>query len=179
MQLDQFQPVELSGQVEEIELDEELMEEFMQIPGETDNDKLMTLLNAWKDIENRTGRLKQEVAQLTQGLAQLKGSVKEPSVKYSGMSDGDLKGHHGPGSTPEKLRRVMALIMAYNADKPVDQRYRLSAANLRKVSGCRHNSVVDWTAQRQDEIDNYNETSGLGSVQSDRGKPDIVNIVVW
>ena len=171
----QLESIELSGQVEEIELDEELMEEFIQIPGETDNDKLRTLLNSFKEWESLT----QEYRQLTQGLAQLKGSLKEPRIKYSEMSDGELKGHHGPGSTPEKLRRVMALIMDYNADKPVGQRYRLSAANLRKVSGCRHNSVVDWMAQRQDDIDAYNEANDLGSVQSDRGKPDILNVVVW
>jgi hypothetical protein len=73
----------------------------------------------------------------------------------------------------------MAAIIAYNSERATAERYRLSAANLRKVSGCRHNSVVAWMAERSAEIDAYNSANDLASAMADRGKPEIEGLITW
>jgi hypothetical protein len=92
---------------------------------------------------------------------------------YSTMPSALLRVNQGPGSTPEKLRRAMAAIIVYNSIQPPEKRYKLSAANLRKVSSCRHTSVVAWMAENRDEIDAYNAANGLTGTQADRGKTSI------
>ena len=98
-------------------------------------------------------------------------------IDYAAMDSALLKGHHGPGSSGEKLRRAYAAISNYNAGKEPADSYRMSAANLRKVSGVRHNSVVAWMSERESEINDYNALNGLTSAQHDRGNLAIETVV--
>lgn len=98
-------------------------------------------------------------------------------LDYTTMPSEVLRKSQGAGSTPEKLRRAMGAIVAFNESKLSGEQYKLSAANLRKVSGCRHTSVVAWIAENEGEIDAYNTANGLSGTQADRGKEPIETLI--
>lgn len=168
-----------------------------EIPGATQSDRIRTAIEAYKVTEKNMAtieQLKNRVAKLEKELAAKEAATETatvaatvaPSVPrtdglidYGAMDSGALKGHQGPGSSGEKLRRAYAAIENYNAGKEPADCYRMSAANLRKVSGVRHNSVVTWMAERESEIESYNALNGLTSAQHDRGKKPIEELITW
>jgi integrase len=174
-------PVAASQKKSSITADQQLLEEIKAIPGETQAGRLRTAIEAYKE----NGRLKRQLAKLQAELAKHQpsegqGAPEQPTTdRWATMASDELRGHQGPGSAAEKLRRAMAAIIAYNSERATAERYRLSAANLRKVSGCRHNSVVAWIAERATEIDAYNAANDLASAMADRGKPEIEGLITW
>lgn len=82
-----------------------------------------------------------------------------------------------PGSAEEKIRRAIEAIKAYNEGKPQPEMYILSEANVRYVSGSRHGSIKAYFATHP-ELNEYNYQHGF-TMQHDRGKPKIAEVITW
>lgn len=106
----------------------------------------------------------------------------EPEFKLSGtdwtqVPSAELKGCQAPGSAEEKIRRAIEAIRAYNEDKELGQIQRLSEANVRYLSGSRHETIKTYFAAHP-EVAEYDKGYGF-SVQHDRGKTAIKDVIEW
>jgi integrase len=193
-------PVAASQKKSSITADQQLLDELKGIPGATQAERLRTAISSYSELEGikerhyaEVQRLKAKITQLEQELTAMKGQTESPTstaqdrpeqatervgvLDYTTMPSEVLRKSQGAGSTPEKLRRAMGAIVAFNESKLSGEQYKLSAANLRKVSGCRHTSVVAWIAENEGEIDAYNTANGLSGTQADRGKEPIETLI--
>ncbi|MEM6256501.1 MAG: hypothetical protein AAF821_26630 [Cyanobacteria bacterium P01_D01_bin.156] len=106
----------------------------------------------------------------------------EPEPNLSGtdcsqVPSAELKGSQAPGSAEEKIRRAVKAIRAYNEGKELGQMYRLSEANVRYLSGSRHGTIKAYFVAHL-EVADYDKGYGF-SVQHDRGKKPIVEVIEW
>ena len=159
------------------------------VEGETHMDRLEAMYRAYLDIKSERRkrieaerRANHELPQPTPApAASQPAPVEQRSsrIDYSSMASEELRGSQSPGSAGEKIRRAMAAIVEWNSGRESAAMYRLSSANLRKVSGARHNSVVAWIEANQAEIDAYNNAHNLTGAMHDRGKTPIEQIIGW
>ena len=160
------------------------------VPGEKQDERINAAIDAY--LENTS--LRRKVAALESRLAKASpepspapAATAQPSpagdkssrIIYRDMASDELKAAKGPGSAGEKLKRAMAAIIEWNQGREPAAMYKLSAANLRKISTARHTAVVEWMQQNAGEIDAYNNAHGLTGGQHDRGKQPIEQVIGW
>ena len=165
-----------------VHIDGELKERFDAYGTGTHKEKINQLLNdadRAKTLEAKVVELERQLKAMSDALATAK---PEPDSKLSGtdwsqVPSAELKGSQAPGSAEEKIRRAIEAIQAYNEGKELGQMYRLSEANVRYLSGSRHGTIKAYFAAHP-EVADYDKGYGF-SVQHDRGKTPIAEIVIW
>ena len=165
-------------------------ERILKVAGHTFKDKVAALLDNYE----RVGALETQVAELKRQVALLSAAKPapetqsdthqtrhQPQIDWTLVSSEELQKEgllkHMPGSAEEKIRRAIEAIKAYNEGKPQPEMYVLSEANVRYVSGSRHGSVKSYFAAHP-ELAEYNYHHGF-SMQHDRGKPKIAEVISW
>ena len=168
-------------------------ERIMKVAGHTFKDKVAALLDNYE----RVGALETQVAELKRQVALLSATKAmpekpdtqsdthqtrlQPQIDWSQVTSEELQTKdllkHMPGSAEEKIRRAIEAIKTYNEGKPQPEMYVLSEANVRYVSGSRHGSVKAYFTSHP-ELAEYNYHHGF-TMQHDRGKPKIAEVISW
>ena len=165
-----------------VHIDGELKERFDAYGEGTHKDKINQLLNdadRVKALEAKVIELERQLKAMSD-VANTAKSESRPSISttdWSQVSSAELKGSQAPGSAEEKIRRAIEAIRAYNEGKELGQMYRLSEANVRYLSGSRHGTIKAYFAAHH-EVADYDKGYGF-SVQHDRGKTPITEVVEW
>lgn len=165
-----------------IYIDEQRKERFLAVEGETQGDRLDTLLNTYEERPSLLAKI-EELQRQVKVLSESRGSAepekrftREPDIDWSMMPSEELKGNQAPGSAEEKIKRAIAAILDWNKGKSAKEQYRLSEANARYVSGSRHGTVKAYFAAHPKLQD---EPAYHFGVQHDRGKTSIGEVVSW
>lgn len=165
-----------------IYIDEQRKERFLRVEGETQGDRLDTLLNTYEERPSLLAKI-EELQRQVKMLSESRGSAepekrftREPDIDWSMMPSEELKGNQSPGSAEEKIKRAIAAILDWNKGKSAKEQYRLSEANARYVSGSRHGTVKAYFSAHPKLQD---EPAYHFGVQHDRGKTPIGEVVTW
>lgn len=156
------------------------------VDGETHTERLEAMYAAYFEVKSLRRKLAEaerranhELPEPTPAPVAQPDEQRNSRIDYGSMASDELRGSQAPGSAGEKIRRAMAAIVEWNSGRESAAMYRLSSANLRKVSGARHNSVVAWIEANQAEIDAYNNAHNLTGAMHDRGKQPIEQVIGW
>lgn len=167
-----------------VHIDGELKERFDNYGEGTHKEKINQLLNdadRVKTLEAKVIELEHQLKVMSEAVATAE-SKPEQEFKLSGtdwsqVPSTELKGSQAPGSAEEKIRRAVEAIKEFNSGKAIGLMYRMSEANVRYLSGSRHGTIKAYFAAHP-EVADYDKGYGF-SVQHDRGKVPIAEVVKW
>ena len=165
-----------------VHIDGALKERFDAYGTGTHKEKINQMLNdadRLRTLEAKVIELEHQLKAMSEAMASARPELesKLSGTDWSQVPSAELKGSQTPGSAEEKIRRAIEAIQAYNEGKELGQMYRLSEANVRYLSGSRHDTIKAYFAAHP-EVADYDKGYGF-SVQHDRGKIPIAEVIDW